>query len=514
MSDLNAGKRVAVVGATGYIGGRLVPRLLERGYTVRAVARSVGKLKCRPWGGHERLETAPADVLDADSLREAIRGCDVVYYLVHSMSPGTSNFADADKRAAANMALAAGRAGIARIIYLGGLGEADDPDLSHHLRSRLETGRELAKGPVPVTTLRAAMIIGSGSASFEIMRYLVERLPVMVTPKWVRSEVQPIAVSDVLAYLIGCLDRSETTGRTFDIGGSDVLTYQRLFTVYAQEAGLSQRIILPVPLFSPTLSSYWIHLVTPVPASLGRPLAEGLKNKVVCTENEIRNIIPIPLLSVREAVSRALARTRRHEVETCWTDAGEVHLPEWIACGDAPYAGGTVLECNWRVGLACEPQTVWRTLQSIGGENGWYYADSLWWLRGLADRLVGGVGLRRGRRDPEDLRVGDALDFWRVTAVEQNHRLQLLAEMKTPGEAVFQFLLEPSEGGCTLSLSARFLPRGLAGILYWYSLYPAHGWLFKGMLMQIAGRTGCTVNHGPERFSGSGEMCRLPKGSI
>lgn len=503
--------RVAVIGATGYVGGRLVPRLLESGYTVRAIARSAYKLQCRPWGSHPNLETAGADVFDDASLAVALKNVDVAYYLVHSMRPGLSDFASADRRAARNMAKAAAEQGVQRIIYIGGLGDENDPELSHHLRSRIETARVLAEGTVPVTFLRAAMILGSGSASFEIMRYLVDRLPLMVTPRWVYTRSQPIAITDVLGYLEGCLDVPETTGQTYDIGGPDILAYNDIFRIYAEEAGLAPRIIIPVPVFTPKLSSWWIHLVTPVPASLARPLTEGLRNEVICTDDRIRKLIPRELLSVRQAIRRALDRVRQHEVETCWADAGELHPPEWLACGDASFAGGTVLECSHRVRLACPPERVWKTVRGIGGSHGWYYAEFLWKLRGLADRLIGGVGLRRGRRDPDDIRPGDALDFWRVTAVDENRRLQLLAEMKLPGEAILQLSLTPTaDGGTELAQIARFLPRGLWGILYWYAMYPFHGFLFKGMLENIASRTGCAMTARPEAFVSEQSSCALP----
>ncbi|NJB68032.1 uncharacterized protein YbjT (DUF2867 family) [Desulfobaculum xiamenense] len=504
-------RRVAVIGASGYVGGRLVPLLLDAGHTVRAVVRSPRKLSCRPWSTHPRLETAAADVRDLESLTAALADVEVAYYLVHSMRPGQRNFARADHEAARVMAEAAARCGVSRIIYLGGLGDEDDPTLSRHLRSRMETGRVLAEGPVPVTCLRAAMILGSGSASFEIMRYLVDRLPVMVTPRWVRTKCQPIAISDVLGYLVGCLDVPQTAGRTFDIGGPDILNYEEIFALYAEEAGLRRRTVVPVPVFTPALSSWWIHLVTPVPASLARPLAEGLRNEVVCRENDIRALVPRELLSVREAIRRALDRVRQGNVETCWADAGETRPPEWLACGDAPYAGGTVFECNHRVALGCAPAEVWRTVRGIGGAHGWYHADVLWWLRGLADRLIGGVGLRRGRRDPDDLHPGDALDFWRVLVVEPERRLQLLAEMKLPGEAILQFSLTPlPDGGTELSQIARFLPRGLWGMAYWYALAPVHGWLFKGMLRGMARATACPLRGDVTAFEHSGDMCILP----
>ena len=302
---------IAVLGATGYIGGRLVPTLLERNWSVRAVGRNLEKLRCRPFATHPGIELTQADALDRTALTTALRGCHAVYYLVHSMYPGVGNFEDRDKRAAEIMRDAAADAGLQRIIYLGGLGD-DAPDLSLHLKSRMEVGRILGSGPAALTWLRAAMILGSGSASFEILRYLVDRLPIMITPAWVKSLCQPIAVTNVLEYLAGCLDHPETMGRTFDIGGPDILNYRDLFDVYARVAGLRRRIIRPVPVLTPRLSSYWIQLVTPVPSSLSRPLAEGLRNKVVCRENSIRDIIPTRLLSAEEAISRALDRTGRH----------------------------------------------------------------------------------------------------------------------------------------------------------------------------------------------------------
>ena len=511
MSETNASNTVLVLGATGYVGGRLVPLLLDRGYAVRAAARSPRKLACRPWAGHPNLEIVAADVLDKPSLDAALQGVDTAYYLVHSMVPGQKDFAEADREAADNMSLAANQAGIRRIIYLGGLSGARDEELSHHLRSRLEVGRMLSRGAVPVTWLRAAMILGSGSASFEIMRYLVEHLPVMLTPRWVRSKCQPIAISDVLGYLTGCLECAATMGKEFDIGGPDILSYEEIFQIYAREAGLRPRLIIPVPVLSPKLSSLWIHLVTPVPATIARPLAEGLRNTVMCKENRIRELIPRDLLSCRQAIRRALDFTARHEVSTCWSDAGQLAPPEWLHCGDAPYAGGTVLECNYATVLRCTPPRVWEVISRIGGDTGWYYGDLLWKIRGWMDRLVGGPGLRRGRRHPSDLRVGDSLDCWRVLAVDQNERLMLLAEMKTPGEAVLQFSIEQlDDHRVELRQISRFLPRGLLGLVYWYSLAPVHVILFKGMLEAISRRVGCMVLHRPSGFTGSENLCRLP----
>jgi len=506
---LEHNRTVAVLGATGYIGGRLVAALLERGWNVRAVGRNPEKLRCRPFAAHPNVELVQADALDQPALTEALRGCHAAYYLVHSMYPGVKNFEDRDKRAAMIMRDAAREAGLERILYLGGLGDTDK-DLSEHLKSRMEVGEILGGGPVPLTWLRAAMIIGSGSASFEILRYLVDRLPLMITPAWVKSLCQPIAVTNVLEYLVGCLEQPATTGLTMDIGGPDILSYRDLFDIYARVAGLRPRIIIPVPVLTPRLSSYWIQMVTPVPSSLSRPLAEGLRNKVVCRENSIRELVPTRLLSCEEAITRALDRTIRHQVETCWSDAGLQRVPEWIDCGDAPYAGGTVLESAHTLTLAATPAQVWNVIVRLGGNEGWLYGNWMWKIRGLADKFIGGPGLRRGRRDPEELRVGDALDFWRVLVVEEDRRLRLLAEMKLPGEALLQFDIDEEGPGRTrLTLRARFLPRGLWGMVYWYPLIPVHGPLFRGMLTALARKIGGKILFGPVTPPKEGSQCRL-----
>jgi len=499
MSDNSKNRPVLVIGATGYIGGRLVPRLLEAGHRVRALARSPQKVAARPWGSHPGLELVRGDVHDRESLVRTARGCRTAYYLVHSMRPEVADFAAADREAAANMAAAAETAGMERIIYLSGLGD-DDPELSHHLRSRHEVGKILKAGSVPVTILRAAMIIGSGSASFEILRYLVDRLPVMITPRWVRTDCQPIGVRNVLAYLVACLDHPKAVGETFDIGQEDVVTYRDLMRIYAEEAGLSPRWIIPVPVLTPRLSSLWIHLVTPIPASLARPLAEGLRNRVVCRDTRIRDLVPQELLSCRQAIRLALDRLREQQVESSWTDAGKIPPAEWSIEGDPAWAGGTIFVDARRVVLDGDPETVWPAVTRIGGRTGWYHADWLWQVRGAIDRLFGGVGLSRGRRSSEQLRPGDALDFWRVVAVEKPHRLFLVAEMKLPGKAVLEMrLTETGEGGTELLQSARFLPRGLLGILYWYAVVPFHNIVFDGMLRGMARAAEVKLKRGPEK---------------
>jgi len=503
---------ILVTGATGYIGGRLVPKLLQEGYRVRAMGRSLDKLACRPWSRHENIELVEGDVLDNDAMVRAADGCRAAFYLVHSMIAAKAKFADADRTGARNMVRAAAEGGVSQIIYLGGLGEVTDRRMSHHLRSRHEVGEILSAGPVPATVLRAAMIIGSGSASFEMLRYLVERLPVMVTPRWVDSPVQPIAVGNVLNYLSGCLEHEAAKGQTFDIGGPDVLTYRDLIRIFAEEAGLPRRRVIGVPVLTPTLSAYWIHLVTPVPAAIAMPLTEGLGVPVICQENRIRQIIPQELTGCREAIRTALERVRQAQIDTCWMDAGAVAPPEWAACGDADWAGGTIMECGYRARIQARPEEVWEPIRCIGGGTGWYYGNGLWALRGWMDRLAGGIGLRRGRRHPTDLRPGDALDFWRVLEVDPPRTLRLLAEMKLPGEAMLEFRIEPAgDDQAVLTMLSRFLPRGLFGLAYWYGLYPFHQWIFSGMLRRIAESSNGPITDGPERFTPKlHTTCALP----
>lgn len=511
MSDPSKTRPILVIGATGYIGGRLVPKLLELGYTVRVMGRSLSKLESRPWATHARLEAVRGDVLDVRSLKRAVRGCWAAFYLVHSMSTSHRDFADLDRLAAWNMVEASGGSTLERIIYLGGLGDESDPMLSKHLRSRLEVARILRTGPVPVTTLRAAMILGSGSASFEILRYLVDRLPVMLTPRWVHTPVQPICIRNVLNYLVGCLEKEETIGQTFDIGGPEVVTYERLIRIYACAAGLRERVVIPVSFISPQMSALWISFVTPVPAPLGRALTEGLLNEVVCRDERIRRIIPQDLMTCRDAIERAIEKIERHRVEACWTDAGRLLPPEWTYCGDEPYAGGTVLACAYRIRIEASPGEIWEHIVRIGGLTGWYYGGPLWRIRGWLDKLFGGTSLLRGRRDPRNLYVGDALDFWRVLEVSAPFRLLLLSEMKLPGEAILEFRICPlGRNECELQQVARFLPKGFLGLAYWYSLYGAHRILFKGMLRTIAREVGKPVTRGPERFEpGLNLVCRI-----
>jgi hypothetical protein len=342
------------------------------------------------------------------------------------------------------------------------------------------------------------MILGSGSASFEILRYLVERLPVMTTPRWVLSPNQPVAISNVLHYLKGCLEIEATVGQAFDIGGPDVLTYRELIDIYAEEAGLSKRWVIPVPVLTPTLSSHWIHLVTPVPAAIARPLTEGLTSAAVCREYRIRDIIPQTLLTCREAIRLALERVRQQRVETCWKDAGRLLPAEWAYCGDADYAGGTILEDGYRALLAAATAEVWAPIARIGGDTGWYFGDWLWKLRAMTDRLAGGPGLRRGRPSADTFSIGDTVDFWRVLDVRPPHRLVLQADMKLPGEALLEFDVRPvSDRQTELRLRSRFFPKGVGGIFYWHAVSLLHRRMFRGMTGGIAAAVGKPILAGP-----------------
>jgi len=467
---------VVVTGATGYVGGRLVARLLDAGHRVRCVARAPQKIEARPWARDPRVEIARADLADPASTAAAVRGCGPAFYLVHSMLSTGPTYAEHDRQMAQAFAAAAAESGLSRIIYLGGLGEKGD-GLSEHLGSRREVEAVLAAGVVPVTVLRAAMIVGAGSASFEILRYLVERLPVMVTPRWVSTECQPIAIDNVLTYLVACLTTPASIGATLDIGGPDVLTYRALMDLVGDELGLRRRLIVPLPVLTPRLSSLWIHLVTPVSHRIARPLADGLRNRVVCRDDRARRMMPQRLLTARQAVRLALAEEGRQRVETAWSDAGP--MP-----GDPDWAGGTVFVDRREMAVAASAGAVYRAVCRLGGRHGWYGSDWLWAVRGALDRLVGGPGLRRGRRDPERLAYGDAVDFWRVSALEPDRRLALRAEMRVPGDAVLEFEIEPgaAAGSSRLVQTARFRPRGLLGLAYWYAVLPLHSLVFGRML--------------------------------
>lgn len=475
--------RVLVTGATGYIGGRLVPRLLQAGYRVCCLVRDPARLQGRPW--RNDVEVVPGDCLQSETLPAALSDVQVAFYLVHSMAGG-HDFEQRDLVAARNFSQTAKKAGVQRIIYVGGLGDPAT-ELSEHLKSRQETGDALRESGVPVTEFRAAVIVGSGSLSFEIIRYLTERLPVMICPRWLYTRAQPIAIRNVLDYLVASLDTPESKGRIIEIGGADVLTYGDMLRGYARARGL-RRWLVPVPVLTPRLSSYWVHLVTPVPAAIAQPLIQGLRNDVVVRDNSAQRLFPhIKPMAYETAVRLALGNLEDGRVETAWSDAvassqGDV-APVQLATLE-----GMILERRQRV-VAAPAAVVFQSFAQLGGKTGWLYMDWAWQIRGALDRLLGGVGLRRGRRDPKEVRVGDAVDFWRVEAVEPDRALRLRAEMKVPGRAWLEFRVEPrGSTSSVLSQTAYFAPRGLLGLVYWYALYPIHALIFSGLVEQIARR--------------------------
>jgi len=468
---------IFLTGATGYIGGRLVRWLLDRGWRVRVAVRSPEKLMGRSWANHPGLSVVVVDLANRRTLAQAMGGCGTAYYLVHSMLVAGADFHARDHLLAEVFAQAAEDAALERIIYLGGLGETG-PGLSEHLASRRSVEEALGAGRVPLTAFRAGVILGSGSASFEILRYLVERLPAMVTPRWVVTECQPIAVRNVLHVLVACLTTPGSVSATLDLGGPEVLSYRKLMQTMAAALGLRPRIIVSVPVLTPRLSSWWIHLVTPIDHRLARPLAEGLRNRVVCRDQRANELMPQELLNVREAIDLALQRKAADDVETSWSDAGP--MP-----GDPTWSGGTVLDDQRTRTTTASAAAVFRAICLVGGDHGWYATDWLWHLRGVLDRWVGGPGLRRGRRDAVRLLPGDAVDFWRVTAVETDRRLELSAEMRLPGEARLEWTIIDRGDHRDVIQHARFRPRGLGGLLYWYAVLPLHVLVFPRLLAGI-----------------------------
>jgi uncharacterized protein YbjT (DUF2867 family) len=466
--------RILVIGATGYIGGRLVPRLLDRGHTVHILVRDPRKAVGRDWGAE--VHVVEGDVLEAESIQRAFENIDSVFYLVHSMGSG-EKFAGLDRQAATNCVEAARAAGVKRIIYLGGLGSKKAVQ-SSHLQSRHEVGDILRAGDLPVTEFRAAVIVGSGSVSFELIHHLVNRLPVMICPRWVYTRTQPIAVRDVLRYLVDCLDLPATAGQVIDIGGPDVMTYRDMMLEVASVLGL-KRLLVPVPVLTPRLSSYWVNLVTPIPTQLARPLIDGLRQETVCENSMARELFEFSPMRFHDAVERALAKVTSHEVETAWIDSGGSMA--------GPQVDPSHLHVDRRQAeIEAPPEIAFSIISSLGGQTGWLYADWLWKVRGFIDKQLGGVGLRRGRRHPSWLAVGDALDFWRVEDYVSHRKLVLRAEMKVWGQAWLEFLVESrATGGCRITQTARYYPKGLFGLFYWYSVYPIHALVFRGMLASI-----------------------------
>ena len=480
MTIARNGGTVLVTGATGYIGGRLVPRLLAAGYRVRCMVRDPSRLEGRRW--RRDVDIVAGDVLRPETLAAAAEGVDVAYYLVHSMAGGVA-FQERDVEGARNFSRALHDAGGQRIIYLGALGDPG-AELSPHLRSRHETGDALRESGVAVTEFRAAVIVGSGSLSFEMVRYLTERVPILICPRWVFTRVQPLSTRNVLEYLVAALSTPASVGEVIEIGGADILTYADMMTEYAKVRGLARRVI-PVPLLTPRYSAGWVHLVTPVPSSIARALIEGLRNEVVMRSDAAARIFPgMALLSYEESVRLALTRLDAGHVETIWSDALSTSI------GDAAPVvlssrEGMEIEQRQRI-VRATPSRVFGVFSSLGGRQGWLVMNWAWQLRGLADRMVGGVGMRRGRRHPSLVRTGDAIDFWRVERVEDDALLRLRAEMKVPGRAWLEFLVSPHEsGGSLLSLTALFAPKGVLGWLYWYAMVPFHALIFSGMIDAI-----------------------------
>ncbi len=491
----------AVTGVTGYVGGRLVPELLKTGVAVRAIARTPERLRDQPWRGD--VEVAQADVTDLDAIRAALTGADVAYYLVHSLGVGLE-FEAKDRHAALQFARAAREAGVGRIIYLGGM-YPEGERLSPHLGSRREVGEILLASGVPTTVLQAAVILGSGSASFEMMRYLTERLPAMVAPRWIENRIQPIAIRDVLRYLVGSAWMPREVNRAFDIGGPEVLTYRDMMQRYAKVADLPRRLIVPVPVLTPWLSSHWVSVVTPVPAGIAKPLVGSLIHEVVCAEHDIVDYVPDPpqgLLDFETAVRYALRKIHEAQVETRWTSAALPGAPSDPLPSDPDWAGGSLYVDDRERVVHASAEHVWAVVARIGGETGWYSWPLAWRVRGVVDRLVGGPGLRRGRRDATRLLLGDAVDFWRVEEVVPNQLLRLRAEMRLPGLAWLELSLRPEdergddelaghERGddrprTILRQRALFYPHGLAGQAYWWAVTPFHGAVFGPMLAGMA----------------------------
>ena len=454
-------------------------QLLDAGHQVRTIVRSPAKANRYEWA--DEVEVVEGDVLDPDTLSPALEGCDAAYYLVHSMG-SEGDFGESEAAGAQHFREAAEAAGVGRIVYLGGI--VPEAELSPHLASRRRVGEILASGSVSVVEVRAAVVIGSGSISFEMLRYLTEVLPVMTTPAWVRTRCQPIAIRDVLHYLVACLDIEGADSRVIEVGGADVLTYEEMMRIYAEEAGLPRRIILPVPVLSPRLSSLWVGLVTPLPTGVARPLIDSLVHEVVVTDPAAQRLFAHRPMGYREAVSRALARVRAAEVVTRWSDAG--YSPAAAIPGDPAWAGGTIFSDDRTVESTASADDLYWAVSRIGGDVGYYAVDWAWWIRGVMDQVVGGPGLRRGRRHATELRPGESLDFWRVVTVEPGRKLELVAEMRLPGEGWLRFEVEPTATGSTVRQTASFAPRGLWGRLYWVAMSPFHATIFQGMARSIA----------------------------
>ena len=473
-----------VTGASGYVGGRLVRDLVTEGKKVRLFVRDPKKILDLPWA--KSVEVVKGTATSREDLDRALAGVHTAYYLLHSINVAT-DFEDVEAQMAKRFAEASEAARVKQIIYLGGI--ANDENRSRHLTSRMNTGTNLASTSVPVLELRAGIIIGSGSASFEMLRHLTHRLPIMTTPKWVSNRTQPIAIRDVLYYLRNAADLKNPVNRICDIGGPEVISYAVMMQKFAKISGLRKRLIIQVPVLTPKLSSLWIGFVTPVPTSLARPLVESLISEVVADPRKsIDDLIPLPpegLLTVSQAITLAITRIAENHVDTRWSDAAYPTAPWQKAQGDPEWAGELILKDHRAITTDVSLEKVWDQVEGIGGEHGWFGSGWLWYLRGLLDRLVGGVGLRRGRRDPSHLRTGDSLDFWRVEEIEHGKKLRLYAEMVLPGKAWLEFNLSEKDGETVLTQDAIFEPHGLGGQLYWYIVAPFHSFIFPVMIKNI-----------------------------
>lgn len=473
-----AKSKILLTGATGYVGGRLLPRLLDGGYSVRCAARRPESLSHIT---HPNAEVVEADLLDYDSLESALDGIGVAYYLAHSLG-SSADFEEKERRCAVNFARAAEKARVQRIFYLGGLGSGED--LSPHLKTRHEVGQILRESSVQTLEFRASIIIGSGSLSFEMVRALVDRLPVMVTPRWVSAKAQPIAIEDVLDYLERAIEVDIDSSRIFEIGGPDVVSYLDIMREYSRKRGV-KRLMIPVPVLTPYLSSLWLGLVTPVYARIGKKLVDSIRHDTLVENRDALELFSISTRGLSAAIDRALINEDKEFAETRWSDA-------FSSAGDEQTWGGvkfgTRLVDSRSAAVPCSPKQAFAPIQRIGGKNGWYYADWAWSLRGFIDLLVGGVGVRRGRANPDTIAVGDAIDFWRVEAVEPDKLLRLRAEMKLPGRAWLQFEVQGDGTSSSIQQTAIFDPIGIAGLAYWYGLYPIHRLIFGGMLKEITNR--------------------------
>jgi uncharacterized protein YbjT (DUF2867 family) len=469
--------KILVLGATGYIGGLLVPRLLLQGHHVHCVVRSPKKLAGKNW---KNVEITQGDVLKPQTFVKAFEDVDVLFYLIHSMMGGKNQFESDDRVAAENVAHAARLSSVKQIIYLGGLGERNTAR-SPHLRSRHEVGDILRTSGIPVTEFRAGIIIGPGSASFEMIHHLVNRLPIMICPQWVNVKTQPIGIDDVLGYLVESVNNHAAKGEIIDIGTPEILTYKEMMLAVARVLQL-KRFIIPVPVLTPKLSSYWMNLITPIPVSLARNLIESLRSETICENKKADELFSFKPATFEETVTRALERTQAGDLETKWTAAS-------APVTEADIDPSHLLTEKQIVDVKTSPQNVFHVVSSIGGNNGWLFANWLWRIRGFLDKQIGGVGLRRGRRHATEIGIGEALDFWRVEDVQPGERLLLRAEMKLPGRAWLEYIIkETGTARTTLIQTAKYYPKGLLGLLYWFLLYPLHSIMFRGLVNRIAKR--------------------------